>query len=57
VAEALHPGGVLANVVGCPPASEVVAAHRQFADEFGEVAAGLGAEASDGGVGDAFQSV
>src|SRR4051794_11200042 len=56
--EALSARRVEADIVGCPPVAELVAAHRQLADEFGEVAvvgvaAGLGAKAARGGVGDA----
>src|SRR5690348_608289 len=57
VPEALAAGAVFANVVGCPPDAEVVAAHGEFADEFGEVpvvrvATSFDAEAADAGVGD-----
>ena len=54
VVEVLGAAAVLGDVVGGPHASEVVAAHRQLADELGEVAVvgvagGFGAQAADGG--------
>ena len=56
--EALGAGGVEAHVVRGPTDAEVVAAHRKLTDEGRElgavgIAARLGAQASDAGIGDA----
>jgi hypothetical protein len=58
VVEVLGAGAVIADVVGTPAASEVVAARGQLADQVVEVfvvgvAAGFGTQYRDAGVGGA----